>query len=220
MKKSNLLMRAVLAVGVVWAAGSAAPTAETDDGWLPLFDGKTLNGWTATAKNQTVEVSDGEIHLLSKKANLWLLHEKSYDHFELEVEAKMPESGYNSGIGFRCTPGKKKPKGYQCEIDHKKTGQIYAIGKGWVWPKNKEEKARFEKMAGDCFKDGAWNRFKIRCVGKKIQIWVNGVLTADLEDELFSSGVVALQHHGKGDVHRFRNIRLRPLKADGTVAKP
>ncbi|MDX1564449.1 MAG: DUF1080 domain-containing protein [Phycisphaeraceae bacterium] len=220
MKHSKWLKLGVLAVATVCVAGAAVPTEETNAGWVRLFDGKTLTGWTPTAKNQTVKVTDGEIHLLSKKANLWLVHKKSYDHFELEVEAKMPLKGYNSGIGFRCTPGRKKPKGYQCEIDRKKTGQIYAIGKGWVWPKNKEEKARFEKMAGDCFKDGQWNRFRIRCVGKKIQIRVNGVLTADLEDGLFSSGVVALQHHGKGEVHRFRNIRIRPLNADGTVAKP
>jgi hypothetical protein len=28
----------------------------------------------------------------------------------------MPDDDYNSGIGFRCTPAKGKPKGYQCEV--------------------------------------------------------------------------------------------------------
>ncbi len=213
------IRHAWLGLWVATAAwGLALEGADPDKGWVSLFDGKTLNGWSTATQNQKVEVVDGEIHILSKKANLWLLHETAYSDFELEVEAKMPAEGYNSGIGFRCTNTGKKPKGYQCEIDKTKSGQIYAIGKGWVWPKNNDQKAAFAKMAGDCFKDGQWNKFKIRCVGKKIQIWVNGTLTADLEDPLFAKGHVALQHHGKGDVHRFKNIRLRPLNADGTPA--
>ena len=59
-----------------------------------------------------------------------------------------------------------------------------------------------------------WNKFKIRCVGSHIQIWINGHKTADLKDEKFkfSEGSIALQHHGKGDTHYFRNIRIREIR--------
>lgn len=196
---------------VLCAALALAGGSPTDDGWISLFDGKTLDGWKTSAKGETVEVVDGEIRILSKKSNLWLLHERSFGDFELEVEARMPGGGYNSGIGFRCTDTGRKPRGYQCEVAGAKTGQIYAIGKGWVWPKNADEKKTFGEMAGGCFRNTEWNRIRIRCEGKRIRIWVNDTLTADLEDGLFASGVVALQHHGKGDVHRFRNIRIRPI---------
>ena len=122
----------------------------------------------------------------------------------------MPGNGYNSGIGFRCT-GAKKPLGYQCEIDDKKSGAIYAIGKGWVLPGPKEGWEGFFKSAGDCFKKGEWNKFRIRCEGDHIQIWVNGHKTADIKDSRFKKGQVALQHHGKGDVHFFRNVRVKEL---------
>jgi len=89
---------------------------------------------------------------------------------------------------------------------------IYAIGSGWVWPQGKEESAEFKKMAGDSFKVGEWNNLRIRCEGERIQIWVNDTRTADVVDDRFSEGSFALQHHGKGDVHRFRNIRVRELK--------
>ncbi len=182
--------------------------AQEKSEWKSLFDGKTLNGWKAPGTDE-VKVVDGEIHILTKK-NLWLLQEDSYENFELEVEAKMPESGYNSGIGFRCVAKKKKPLGYQCEIDNKKSGAIYAIGKGWVLPlKNKWDD--FYKVAKDCYKIGEWNKFKIRVEGQHIQIWINGHLTADIKDEKYSKGSVALQHHGKGDVHRFKNIRIKKL---------
>jgi hypothetical protein len=122
----------------------------------------------------------------------------------------MPESGYNSGIGFRCS-GKGKPFGYQCEIDAQKSGAIYAIGKGWKHPAKKDGWKAFFEAAGDCFKNNEWNAFRIRCEGERIQIWVNGHQTADIKDKTFSSGAVALQHHGKGGIHRFRNVRIRKL---------
>jgi hypothetical protein len=119
----------------------------------------------------------------------------------------MPEGTYNSGIGFRCV-SEKKTRGYQCEIDGKKSGAIYAIGKGWVLPEKNEWDA-FYGVAGDCYKEGEWNSFKIRCEGDHIQIWVNGHQTADVTDSGYTHGQVALQHHGKGGVHRFRNVRIR-----------
>jgi len=192
----------------------ASTNAADNAPWTNLFDGKTLKGWKSQAKSKVdVKVVNGEIHLLSKGTNLWYSHERVFKNFELEADALMPDGAYNSGIAFRCQTGPKRFTGYQCEIDKAKSGMIYAIGKGWVWPKGKEQSAAFKKMAGVCFKIGQWNHFKIRCVGHHIQIWINGVKTADLQDELFSQGVIAIQHHGKGDVHKFKNIRVREIKS-------
>ena len=66
-------------------------------------------------------------------------------------------------------------------------------------------------MAQGAFKRGQWNRFRIRCQGDHLMIWVNDRKTADLRDGRFASGAVALQHHGKGDVHRFRRVLIREL---------
>ncbi len=191
-------------------SSAAFLTAVTDDKeWIKLFDGKTLDDWSAKAKGE-VNAKDGEIQILSKGANLWLVHEAEFEDFELIVEAKMPEDGYNSGIGFRCT-GEGKPKGYQCEIDRAKSGMIYAIGSGWVWPKGAEQTKRFQAMSAGAFDNTKWNTFRIRCEGDRIQIWVNDKQTADVRDDRHKRGSVALQHHGKGGVHRFRNVRLREL---------
>ena len=181
----------------------------SENEWQSLFDGKSLEGWEARSKGQTVKVENGEIQLLSKKANLWLVHNKSFENFELELEAKMPLEGYNSGIGFRCT-GAKKPLGYQCEIDNAKSGSIYAIGKGWVLPE-KEAWDAFYKVAGNCYKAGEWNKFRIKCLADHIQIWINGHKTADIKDSRFTKGQIALQHHGKGEMHYFRNIKIKEL---------
>ena len=179
------------------------------DGYSELI-GDDLSAWDARAEGD-VKLVDGEIQILSKK-NLWLMHEKEYGDFELEAEVLMPAKGsYNSGIGFRCV-GDKKPKGYQCEVADAKSGMIYAIGKGWVFPKAKDDQKSFTDTHANTFTVGAWNHFHIRAEGTRLQIWINGNQTADIENDWFSKGHVALQHHGKGDTHRFRNVRIREIK--------
>ena len=117
----------------------------------------------------------------------------------------MPAGEYNGGIGFRLIRNNKKgkPKGYQCEIDEKKSGSLYAISKGWILQAKKD---------WDSFKSGEWNKFKIRVEGQRIQIWVNGKQPVDIQDDKFSKGSIALQHHGRGNVYKYKNIRLKNLK--------
>lgn len=182
---------------------------KNDGEWIHLFDGKTLKGWKV--QSDDVKVKDGEIQILSVKKNLWLLNEHTFKNFELEADVHMPTDKYNSGIGFRCSPGEKKISGYQCEIAENLSGAIFAIGKGWVYPTKKEEFPKFYEKAQDCFKSNAWNHIKIKCEGQRIQIWVNGHQTADVTNNFFEEGQVALQHHGKGGVHRFKNVKLKKL---------
>lgn len=188
-----------------------------DKAWTPLFDGKSLDGWSSPsafrgAVEDDVKVENGEIRILSTK-NLWLVHESRFDDFELVAEAFMPDTVYNSGIGFRCQKG-EKVTGYQCEIDRGKSGMIYAIGLGaWVWPKEVAMRTAFEKDAKNNFDNAKWNSFRIRCDGDRIQVWINDKPIADVRDDRFAEGSVALQHHGKGGVHRFRNVKIRQLQS-------
>ena len=89
---------------------------------------------------------------------------------------------------------------------------IYAIGSGWVWPVGAEQAKQFAAMSKDAFDNEKWNTFRIRCEGDHIEIWVNDKQTADVHDDRFTKGNIALQHHGKGGLHRFRNVKLRELK--------
>lgn len=180
--------------------------------WVRLFDGESLDGWRPRVDGQQVTAADGEIRMLSEGENLWLTHEEKFDNFELHLQAKMPAGHYNSGIGFRCTGEEGKPAGYQCEVAGDSSGKIYAIGSGWVWPKGEKENQKFRAMAGDAYREGRWNSFRIRCEGDRIRIWINGIQTADVQDDRFDEGFIALQHHGRGGVHRFRDIMIRRLR--------
>jgi len=192
----------------------AAPSDDAQS-WINLLEGDVAAGWHKRIKGGLTDKAHATIDhdvvaLDSDGTNLWFTHETVWSDFELEVDAKIPAGQYNSGIGFRCGV-EPRLAGYQCEIAGAKSGMIYAIGKGWVWPKSDEHKQKFKQMAGKTYKEGAWNHFRILCEGERIQIWVNGVKTADVRDVLFQSGHIALQHHGRGDTHHFKNVRVRPL---------
>ena len=47
-----------------------------------------------------------------------------------------------------------------------------------------------------------------------------GSQTTDIHDDTFKSGRVAIQHHGKGGTHFFRNIKLRPLTLTDREPEP
>lgn len=180
--------------------------------WIELFDGETLAGWTAMSNGQ-VSAKNGEIQLLSRENNLWLIHEKQFGDFELIAEVKMPTDSYNSGIAFRCSDtGKNRPTGYQCEIAESDSGMLYGIGKGWIWPRSDTEKREFREKSANAFESGNWNQIRIVCRGMNIRIWVNGIQSVDVVDSSFQKGSIAIQHHGKGGVHRFRNIAIRKIQ--------
>ena len=190
------------------------------DGFVSLFDGKTMTGWKNPYEWGQIEVKDGEIHLTGEK-KFFVITEKSYSDFVFEGDVFIPEGKANSGFIFRGLVQPNKVWGYQAEVDgdpkRKWSGGLYDEGRR-MWfispiKGNKESEAAFRARAGDAFKRNDWNTYRITCQGKKIKIEVNGVVTTDIEDDKDASGPIAIQHHGeKGQTYKFRNLRIKELK--------
>lgn len=188
--------------------------------FVPLFDGKTLTGWKNPYEWGKVEVVNGEIHLTGEK-KFFVVTEKTYGDFIFEGDILLPEGQANSGFMFRAHVAKNKVFGYQAEVDgspdRKWSGGLYDEGRR-MWfispiKGNKESEAAFRARAGDAFKRNDWNTYRIECRGSHIKIFVNGVLTTDVEDDKDASGVIAIQHHGeKGQTYKFRNLKIQELK--------
>ncbi len=104
-----------------------------EEGFTPIFDGKTLDGWKGDPKYWSVE--DG--NLTGKVTPETLLKSNTFitweggepGDFELKLEFRIAETG-NSGINYRSEPIDTIPyalRGYQADIDGKNryTGQNY-----------------------------------------------------------------------------------------------
>jgi len=223
--RTIILMVAAAGLGL---AGLAA--AGEGDGFVPLFDGKTLAGWAVKGGKATYKVEDGAIVGATTEGspNTFLCTEKEYGDFELVLEVKC-DKDLNSGIQIRShvyekdTPMPANPKrvrkagdvyGYQCEISPSGAGNFYDEARRATWL------AKLPADAQNAYKPDAWNTYRIVARGDRIQSWVNGVACADFRDPADARGFIGLQVHGipKGAGPyqvRWRNIRLRELKADG-----
>jgi hypothetical protein len=210
-------------------AGSTSIAGE----WINLFNGKDLAHWENPYDWGKAEIVDGEIHLTTEKSKWFLSTAQEYSDFIFEVEVKMPEGKCNSGFLFRSHKSKNRMFGYQAEVDPSDrnwSGGLYDEGRRkWFISPNRDHAASteereqsiaaFNKRAGTCFKRHGWNKYRIECRGDHIKISVNGVTTTDIHDQEDAKGYIALQHHGeKGQIYRFRNIRIMELTGDNTTA--
>lgn len=216
MKSAKLLIAALFCLSL---PACLAEDTKAEDGFKPLFDGKTLEGWKNPYKHGEAKVVDGEIHLIANN-KFFLVTEKTYANFVFEGDVHLPEGKANSGFMFRAHAEPGKVYGYQSEVDgdpkRKWSGGLYDEGRrAWFISPikgNKESEEAFRKRAGDTFKRNEWNTYRITCKGNKITIEVNGVVTTDVEDDKDASGVIGIQHHGeKGQTYKFRNLRIKEL---------
>ncbi len=194
-----------------------APAAAAE--FTPLFDGKTLTGWTNPYSYGKAEVVNGEIQLTADK-KFFLCTEKSYGDFVFEGEVHLPEGTANSGFMFRAHVKPGSVTGYQAEVDGNPargwSGGLYDEGlRMWfISPKKGDaaSEAAFKERSAGAFKRNDWNTYRITCQGKHIKIEVNGVTTTDITDDRDASGPLAIQHHGeKGATYRFRNLKIKEL---------
>ena len=205
---------------------TAADNAGNDDAgnddagkFVPLFDGKTLDGWHQLGGKAEYTVEDGMIvgSSVPNTSNSFLCTNKIYGDFILELEFKV-DPGLNSGVQIRSSsfPDYRKGRvhGYQVEIDPGSrawSAGIYDEGRrGWLNNLKENEPAR------KAFKPEAWNKFRIQAVGDSIKTWLNGVPAADLVDSMTHAGFIGLQVHGVGGRTeplrvRWRNIRIQDL---------
>ena len=208
-------------------------TYAQQSGWANLFDGKTLKGWKKIAGTAPYEIQEGAIVGITDPAspvNSFIVTEKEYADFELELEVKIDDSTSNSGIQIRShfdpkgNNGNGKVYGYQYELDpssRRWTGGLYDEGRrDWLYPLTLNPEAQ------KAYKPYAYNKVRVECVKNSIRTWINGVPAAYVIDTVDHSGFIALQVHRITDpkfagrkIH-WRNIRIRPLaKANNDIPK-
>ena len=123
---------------------------------IELINGKDLNGWTATGKNQWV-VKDGI--LTSPQSGSNLVTDQKFKDFKLEVEFRYPE-GSNSGIYLRGR--------YEVQIIDSKGQEpsdiLFGGVYGFLTP---------SMMAAGSH--GEWQTYDITLIGRRVTIIANGM---------------------------------------------
>ncbi len=229
---------ALLAV-VLWLIPAHRPAAGQESGWVSLFDGETLEGWTVHSGFAKYRVEDGAIVGTAVKGspNSFLCTDREFGDFILKFEVLLEDPELNSGVQFRSqvaanelvfwfrnedgeyrsnTIPADRVYGYQVEIATETTGSsggVYDEARRAMlpwWP----EKGSKESLA---FKNGQWNTYRVECRGDSVRTIVNGVVVSDFRDALTLRGIIGLQVHDVGSNPtpyqvRWRNIRILPLE--------
>jgi hypothetical protein len=191
----------------------------------PLFDGKTFEGWEGDTET-TWRIEDGAFVAGSLEKNQphneFLATKKEFGDFELRVSWKLEgtEGFVNGGVQFRTKriPNHHEVSGYQADLGMKYDGHLYDESR-----RNKMLAEPTAEVREKALKPGEWNHFRIRCVGPRMQIWLNDIQTVDYteQDETIPrTGIIAVQIHGDAkSIVRYKDITLVELKADGTAVE-
>ncbi len=198
----------------------------TDAAPVPIFDGKTLDGWEGeTAK--TWRVRDGAIvggSLEGNPRNEFLATKKSYGNFVLRLEYKLvgTEGFVNGGVQIRSVRIASPPNevsGYQADLGAGYSGCLYDESR-----RNKVLAQADKALIAKLEKPGDWNVYEIRCEGPRIRLTLNGTQTVDFtesEPSIAMEGLIALQIHGgaKSEV-AYRAITIEELPDPAAKAAP
>lgn len=229
---AGLLVSSLLA-SAVWAADNAPPP-----GFRALFNGKDLAGWhgvgtedpakmaklSPEARSEAREktLSDIQKHwsvqnddLVNDGQGLYLTTDESFGDYELLISYKtVPKA--DSGIYLKGNP--------QVQI--------------WDWTEDEKIKLGADKGSGGLWNNsagrpgkdplvhadrpfGEWNSFRIRQVGARTTVFLNGKLVVDNatlqnffepKQPLIAKGPIQLQTHG-GEI-RWKNIFVREIPTD------
>ena len=193
--------------------------AEREANFVPLFDGKTFDGWEGNL--EIFRIEDGAIvgGTLEERIphNEFLCTTKEFGDFELRLKAKLVGKGNNAGIQFRSQrmPNHHEVIGYQCDM-----GTAFEIQNIWGYLYDESRRNKFlaegdSQKISKVFKTDDWNEFVIRCEGPSIQIWLNGLQTVDYtekDDKIWRRGIIGLQIHGGDPAEAsYKDIRIKEL---------
>ncbi len=179
-------------------AGTALPNiGSAQQDWISLFDGRTLDNWTAIGEADWTIVGNA---VEGSGESGFLVSNESYDDFELSLEF-WTDADANSGIFIRCSDGADvgATNSYEVNIFDKRPDQTYRTG-GIV---------NFAAPTARIDAAEQWNTFNITANGSRLIVQLNGTVVVDIEDDTYAGGPIALQY-GSGIV-KFRNVRISAL---------
>jgi hypothetical protein len=196
----------------------AADKAPDADGFVTIFDGKSLDGWKKATENEgSIQLKEGAIVANGPRCHLFYVgDEKPFKNFHFVCEV-MTKPNSNGGIYFHSKYQETNwpAQGHECQVnntferDPQKTGGVYKVAKVLEAPA----------------KDNEWFKYEIIVQGKHVVVKINDKVTADYTEnpeELakdrsiepgrrVGEGTFALQAHDPNSTVLYSNIRVKRL---------
>jgi hypothetical protein len=202
-------------------ACAAGLCAAAEPGFVPLFDGKTLQGWTLAKGKGPGYVVENGVLVCPAEGGGNLYTEKEYSNFVLRFEFRLTE-GANNGVGIRAPmEGDAAYQGMEIQVLDDGSPK-YA---GWLKPVQRNGSV-YDVVAaepGHKKPTGEWNEEEIVADGRRIRVTLNGHVLVDANLDSVTDPAVLKKHPGlarkaghigflgHGTRVEFRNIRLKEL---------
>ena len=205
-----------LAIAICLFFVAAFTNRNTDNDWVSLFDGKTLNNWKVGDNAATFSVENGMIVVNGPTAHLFYngdVNNHAFKNFEFKATV-MTMPGSNSGIYFHTAfqQGGWPEKGYEVQVnnshtDWRRTGSLYGI----------------QDVKEVYVKDNEWYTEYVKVEGKRVIIKINDKTVVDYTEpenvkreegdaqRIISNGTFALQGHDPKSKVFFKNLLVKVL---------
>ncbi len=210
---------------VAWLACGRSSVPEA--GFVPLFDGKSLQGWQAVEKVGEGYLVENGVLICPAEGGGNLFSEREYSDFVLRFEFRLQE-GSNNGVGIRAPlVGDAAYQGLEIQVldNHSPRykdklrpaqyhGSVYDLAPA---------KRGFLKPTGE------WNQEEIRAVGRQITVTLNGTVIVDFDLDSVTDSQVLEKHSGvarssghigflgHGTKVEFRNIRIKEIRRESEL---
>ena len=212
----NIRYITVMSILFTVMACSNTKNLKSANGWISLFDGKSLDGWVSSEQPGTFSVEDGSIKVAGPRSHLFYqgaVMDHNFKNFEFKAQV-MTRPVANSGIYFHTAYQQEgfPSKGFEVQVnnshtDWKRTGSLYDI----------------KDIRKVYVNDNVWFTEYIRVEGKHVVIKINDTVVTDWtqpdnyvapggeQGRIISHGTFALQGHDPKSTVFFKDILVKPL---------
>ena len=201
--------RSAVTVGLLFAAlgvlGLSHEAAGQASRMVVLTDGTSMSNFDAVgdANWRIAERTVTAFH-----GNGFLVTKQPYGDFRIRAEFWVDEDA-NSGIFIRCDEG-ARPSGTSCyEVNIFENNPTPANGTGAIVNVTKVEQV--PQTANK------WNVIEVEAKGSQLNVSVNGMRTASVQDTKHARGRIALQYNG--GIVRWHKVEIQALTADDIAAE-
>lgn len=195
-------------------------SAQTESGFVPLFDGKTLNGWVnVNCAPSTWSARDGVIYCTGKPIGE-LRTNRMYQNFILKLQWRHLRPQGNAGVFVWAdsitAPGQPFHRGIEVQVldgregsGYTSDGDIFPIHGATMRPDNGRGGSRAFPTEKRSRPSPEWNDYVITCIDGTIQLAVNGKLVTSGSECRPRKGYICLE--SEGSPVEFRNLFIQEL---------